>query len=266
MKPCQHQTQIQVMTSFCKSYELQLFHNHLDFSIWNGMFAKARPVKGDPVSVLLNVHCFYPPCEEPPLPLCVQACCREGGGGSKKKETIMSGSVLTCHRCTHNQQSREFIWYVLVRREVCHCDLRWQDNALLTLPKPTPQFRSPHTTYLMLPRLFPLPIAAVVFPYMYGGGQQYPISSFVPSALILPLPELPLPELASNSACFQSCSAWVQGQFPGQPPPYLHIESNQVVNPGDMCSVVEWSCNGTSLQCLGGPVAVSAWPCSSCSP
>ena len=53
------------------------------------MFAKARPVEGDPVSVLFNVHCFYPPCEEPPLPLCVQACCREGGG-SKKKETIMS--------------------------------------------------------------------------------------------------------------------------------------------------------------------------------
>lgn len=36
---------------------------------------------------------------------------------------------------------------------------------------------------------------------MYGGGQQYltlPVLSFVPSALILPLPELPLPELASN--------------------------------------------------------------------
>ena len=89
------------MKSFCRSYEHM---HHLDFSIWNGVFAKARSVEGDPISVVLNVHCLYPPREEPSLPLCVEACCRQGGeGGSKRKVTITSASTLTRHRCAHNQ-------------------------------------------------------------------------------------------------------------------------------------------------------------------
>jgi len=55
---------------------------YLDLSVWDGMFAKARPIKSDPVAMVFNVHCLYPPSEEPLLPFCVQA----GYGGVTRRQ------------------------------------------------------------------------------------------------------------------------------------------------------------------------------------
>ena len=63
-------------------------HMYPDLGVVNGVFSKARPVKGHPVLMIVQVHCLYPPCVEPTLTLCVQACCdrqkrergREGRG------------------------------------------------------------------------------------------------------------------------------------------------------------------------------------------
>lgn len=55
---------------------------YLDLGVWDGMFAKARPIKSDPVAMVFNVHRLYPPSEEPSLPFCVQT----GYGGGTRRQ------------------------------------------------------------------------------------------------------------------------------------------------------------------------------------
>ena len=82
----------------CTIYKVHVQCTYLDLSVMNGVFSKARSVKGHPVLVIVQVHCLYPACKEPTLTLSVQPCC-------DREEREREGEEGGIHRHVHVHES-----------------------------------------------------------------------------------------------------------------------------------------------------------------
>ena len=76
---------------------------YLNLCVWNGVLSQARPVKGHPVLVVVEVHCLNPPSVEPTLLLSVQPSCSRGDmGRGGYTHTYMYTAVYTLYICIYN--------------------------------------------------------------------------------------------------------------------------------------------------------------------